>query len=85
MTGVSVDTSTAGITKYVIDLSAAWATGIESENVMCEVRGTSSAGTGLAYHQVFTSVLANADDILTIEFKGAITEGHYRALLVNVE
>jgi hypothetical protein len=85
VTGVSVDTSTAGITKYVIDLSAAWATGIESENVMCEVRGTSSAGTGLAYHQVFTSVLANANDILTIEFKGAITEGHYRALLVNVE
>ena len=82
--GVSVS-SGGGYTTYVIDLSAAWAAGIESENVMCEVRGTSSAGTGLAYHQVFTNVVANADDLLSIEFKGSVTEGHYRALLVNVE
>ena len=81
VTGVSVNG--AG-TVYTIDLSAAWAAGIEAENVTCEIRGTSAAPT--PYATVYADVAGTSTaDELTITFAVAPTAGHYNVLLTNVE
>ena len=79
-TGITKAT-VSNVTTYTINLAAAWGTGIEASNVMCEVIDATTFLT--VYAEIGRTSVSSTN--LTIAMTGTITDGLYYVLLHNVE
>ena len=79
-TGVTKATA-GGVTTFTINLTTAWAAGIEASNVMCEVIDSTTWRT--AYAEIGRTSLSSTS--MTVAMTGTIADSAYYVLLHNIE